>query len=129
MLALDVLLAGSVSIGPTDALALTEIGFGTRYPAGIEYVVVTVRVAPIASVPSEQGNGVTQSPEFETSESPAGVATSRLVLYAGSEPTFATVVVTEKFVPGVTDAGADTLAETSVRTMASTSTTRAPSKG
>ena len=56
-------------------------------------MLVIVRVAPLARLPSEQGYAVTQSPVFDTNVRPVGVGSATLTARAGAGPLFVTVIV------------------------------------
>jgi hypothetical protein len=64
-----------------------------------------VRIAPDGTVPSAQGNAVTQLPAFERKVRPAGVASLTETPAASLGPLLVTVIVNARVWPGVTDAG------------------------
>src|SRR5438552_2411639 len=81
------------SVVAEETVAVLTIGSGVEYEAGTEYVVVIVRVAPAATVPSEQGQAVVQAPVLATKTSPEGSVSETVTALASELPLFVTVSV------------------------------------
>ena len=81
-----VLLPGTVSGVVEDTVAVLVTAPGAGKPEPTVIVVVMVRDWPDASVPSAHGNGVVQSPLFDTKVVPAGVASATETATASEGP-------------------------------------------
>jgi hypothetical protein len=69
------------------------MGAGVVYPAGTAKVDVIACEAPGSMVPRLQGNGVVQSPAFETNVRPGGVGSFTTTPSASDGPVFVTAIV------------------------------------
>jgi hypothetical protein len=91
--AVELLLPETGSVVEVETDAVFTIGAGVVYDDGTEYVVVIVRVAPLATVPSEQGYAVVQDPVLETKVRPVGVVSATDTDAASELPLLVTVTV------------------------------------
>ena len=100
--AVAVLFAGKLSGTDVVTLAVLLIAPGAAADCGTVNVATIVRVVPAGIVPSAHGNGVTQSPVFDTKVSPAGVGSSTTTAVASEGPALVTTIVYMTVPPGAT---------------------------
>ena len=93
VIAVLLLLAAAGSDVALDTVAVFTIGSGVRYPGGMAYLVVIVRTAPAASVPSAHGKAVVHAPRFDTNVRPDGVGSATVTAVASDGPAFVITVV------------------------------------
>ena len=105
MLRLAVLFAGFPSGVDDVIVAVLTTGFGPTGVGATRKVVAVVREAPAGTVPSAHGNGVAQSPLFDTNVSPAGIGSSITTAAASLGPALAIASVVTIDVPRNADPG------------------------
>ena len=93
VVAVLLLLAAAGSGVALATVAVFVMGFGATYPEGMAYVVVIVRTAPDARVPSAHGKAVVHAPAFDTNVRPGGVGSATVTDTAFDGPAFVTTVV------------------------------------
>ena len=99
VLRLAVLFAESASAVDAVIVAVLTTGFGPTGVVATRKVVTIVRDVPAGTVPSAQGNGVVQSPLFDTNVSPAGIGSSTTTAAASLGPALAIASVVTIDVP------------------------------